>query len=132
MTYRLYDYNRERSRGKLDLKDGCTAIMTPRPGLPNLEPKMDIECEKPELITEFPSFCVIKATGDRIAVKSASHMHLVTATKGSCIISGPTENWNLELGSSFTCLVPATVEGYTIDTCGSGEALIAPLKQMNK
>lgn len=130
VTYRLYDYNRERSRGKLDLQEGCAAIMTPRPDLPNLGPGLDLECEKSELITEFPSFCVVKATGDRITVKSASHMHLITATKGNCKISGPSEDWSIDLGYSFTCLAPAGDKRYAIDTCGSGEVLIAPLKQM--
>ena len=61
-------------------------------------------------------------------MKSAGHMHLVTATKGKLKLSGPNELWNVELGYSFTCLAPATSEGYSIDTCGSGEVLIAPLK----
>lgn len=129
VTYRLYDYNRARSRGKLDLKEGCEAIMAERPATPNLDAGMVFEqADATELLTEFPSFCVIKATGEQIKVKSAKHMHLVTATKGNLSISGPNELWNVKLGYSFTCLVPAANDGYTIDTCGSGEALIAPLK----
>lgn len=127
VTYRLYDYNRERSRGKLDLEDGCKAIMTPRPQLPTLDPGLVIDGGV-EVITEFPSFCVVRATGERITVRSAEHMHLVTATKGECRLSGPTGDWSITLGYSFSCLAPATTIPYVIDTQGGGEVLISPLK----
>ncbi|MHB0934944.1 MAG: cupin domain-containing protein [Armatimonadota bacterium] len=29
ITYRLFDYNRERSRGKLDIAEGCEALLHP-------------------------------------------------------------------------------------------------------
>lgn len=129
VTYRLYDYNRARSRGKLDLEEGCRALMTPRTSLPNLEHGLEIAGAKSvDIITEFPTFCVAKVSGGQIEVSSSQHMHLVTASKGACKISGPNDLWDVELGFAFTCLVPATDQPYTIDTCGSGEALIAPLK----
>lgn len=128
VTYRLYDYNRERSRGKLDLDDGCRAVMTPRPEEPPLDPGLVIEgAESLETITEFPTFCVVRAAGERITVKSAKHLHLVTATMGDCRLAGPTSEWDITVGYSFTGLVPATGEPYTIDTLGSGEVLISPL-----
>lgn len=127
-TYRLYDYNRERSRGKLDLDEGCISIMTPRPNLPTLESGLAIEgADAVEVITEFPTFCVARVLGERVTVRSAEHAHLVTATNGDCRMSGPTGDWDMTLGYSFTCLVPATTKPYTIDTCGGGEALISPI-----
>ena len=129
VTYRLYDYNRERSRGKLDLDTGCTAIMTPRPDKPCLEPGLTIEgATSVEMITEFPTFCTVRAAGERVEVRSAQNMHLVTATRGEIALSGPTPDWNVNLGYTFTCLAPPTDKPYTIDTRGSGEVLISPLK----
>jgi mannose-6-phosphate isomerase len=129
VTYRLYDYNRERSRGKLDLEEGCRAILTPRPDLPTLDPGLTIDgADGVDVITEFPSFCVVRASGELLTVRSAEHMHLVTATKGECKLSGPTDEWSVQLGYSFSCLVPATASPYIIDTRGSGEVLISPLK----
>lgn len=131
VTYRLYDYNRERSRGKLDLEDGCRAILTPRPDLPTLDEGLAIEgADSMEVITEFPSFCVVRARGRRVTVRSAEHIHLVTATRGECMLSGPTSEWAIALGYSFTCLVPATTSPYAIDTRGSGEVLISPLRRV--
>lgn len=128
ITYRLYDYNRERSRGKLDLDDGCRAIMAERENTPPLDPGLVIDgADSVKTITEFPTFCAVQVQGDRTTVKSAEHMHLITATKGDCKISGPNENWNITLPYSFTCLAPRTREPYVIDTCGSGEVLISPL-----
>ncbi len=128
VTYRLYDYNRERSRGKLDLDTGCAAIMAVRPDVPPLETRLVIDADSAETITEFPTFCVVRATGARISVRSAAHMHLVTATRGNCRLSGADSNWSIELKYSFTCLVPGTSKPYTIDTQGSGEVLISPLR----
>ncbi|MCE5200373.1 MAG: type I phosphomannose isomerase catalytic subunit [Armatimonadota bacterium] len=126
ITYRLFDYNRGRA---LHLDDGCKAVMAVRPNLPVLDAGLKIDgAQNVETITEFPTFCVVKATGDKIAVQSSKHMHLVTATMGTCKLSGPTADWNITLKHSFTCLVPATTEPYTIDTCGSGDVLISPLK----
>jgi len=129
VTYRLYDYNRERSRGKLDLVEGCKAIMTPRPDLPVLDAGLEIDgADSVDVITEFPTFCVVKATGKKITIKSSKHMHLVTATRGDCVISGPNADWNVSIGYSFTSLVPPADEPYTIDTGQGGEVLISPLK----
>lgn len=129
VTYRLYDYNRVRSRGKLDLIEGCKAMLTPRPDQPTLDPGLTIDgADSVEVITEFPSFCVVRAKGERVIVRSAEHMHLVTATKGVCTLSGPTPEWNVELGYSFSCLVPPTKQDYVIDTREGGEVLISPLK----
>ena len=126
ITYRLFDYNRGRA---LHLEEGCKAASTVRPNLLVLKPGLDIEgAESIETITEFPTFCVVKATGGRFTVKSAAHMHLVTATMGDIKLSGPTPDWDILLKHSYTCLAPPTFQPYTIDTMGSGEVLITPLK----
>lgn len=126
ITYRLFDYNRGRA---LHLDDGCKAAMAVRPNLPTLKPGLDIEgADSVETITEFPTFCVIKVSGDRFTVKSAEHMHLITATMGDIRLSGPTPDWDIVLKHSYTCLVPGTSQAYSIDTMGSGEALITALK----
>ncbi len=128
VTYRLYDYNRERSRGKLDLDDGCEAVMARSPEQRPLEHGLDIEgARSAEAITQFPTFCVIRAVGDRITVKSSKHRHLVTATMGDCRLSGPTADWDITLRYTFTCLVPATQRPYTIDTLTGGEELVSPV-----
>jgi hypothetical protein len=102
--------------------------MATRPNLPVLDSGLTIEgADRTETITEFPTFCVIKATGDKITIKSAKHMHLVTATMGDIHLTGPTSDWNITLKQSFTCLVPRTEQPYIIDTNGSGEALITTL-----
>jgi len=129
VTYRLYDYNRERSRGKLDLDEGCKAMMTPRPDLPNLDTGLVIEgAESVETIIRFPTFCVVRAAGQRITVCSAEHMHLVTAAGGDCALSGPNKHWDVTVRCSFTSLVPQTAAPYTIDTLGGGEVLVSPLR----
>ncbi len=126
VTYRLFDYNRGRA---LHLDDGCAAITAVRPNFPALDAGLEIagaDCVK--VLTEFPTFCVVKAEGSSITVNSSKHMHLVTATMGDCCISGPNENWNIPLKHSYTCLVPATNEPYKIDAKESGEVLLTPLK----
>ncbi len=129
VTYRLYDYNRERSRGKLDLDTGCAAVMAARPEAAPLQADLLIDADCCETITEFPTFCVARARGERITVKSAGHTHLVTATRGHCRLSGPNQDWDIELKHTFTCVAPATDEPYLIDTQGSGEALVSPLRE---
>ena len=129
VTYRLYDYNRERSRGKLDLDEGCRAITTPRPDLPVLDHGLVLSgASAMEIITEFPTFCVARVTGGEITVLSSEHMSLITATRGDIRISDPGKNWDVELGYSFTCLAPPVETPYVIDTLGSGEVLISPLR----
>lgn len=128
VTYRLFDYNRERSRGKLDLEDGCKAMLTPVPDELNLDPGLAIYgADLLDVITQFPSFCVVKAVGRKIHIQASRHRHLITATMGDCKISGPNSNWDITLKHTFTCLAPPTDEIYTIDTMGSGEVLISPL-----
>lgn len=125
ITYRMFDYNRGRA---LHLDDGCEAALAVRPDLPVLDSGLDIDgASSVETITEFPTFCVVKATGSSFTVKSAKHMHLVTATMGDVKISGPSADWDVTLKHSFSCLIPSTSEPYTIDTLGSGEVLITPL-----
>lgn len=129
VTYRLYDYNRERSRGKLDLDEGCRAILTPRSDLPTLDVGLALAgADSSEVITRFLAFCVVKATGRRITVEAAEHMHLVTATRGDIMLRGPNPEWNVSLKYSFTCLVPATQRPYEIDTGTGGEVLLSPLR----
>ncbi|MHB9037784.1 MAG: class I mannose-6-phosphate isomerase [Armatimonadota bacterium] len=126
VTYRLFDYNRGRA---LHMDDGCKAVTTPRPDYPVLDAGLVIDgADTVETLTEFPTFCMVKATGEKVTVKSSKHMHLVTATMGDCKLSGPNSNWDIVLKHSFTCLVPATSEAYTVETLGSGEVLFTPLK----
>lgn len=127
VTYRLYDYNRERSRGKLDIEDGCAAIRAIRQSEPPLDPRVAIEADTTDTITVFPSFCVIRAAGDRVRVTSADRIHLVTATRGDCHVRGSGEHWDIRLPETMTCLMPPTAAGYEIDSGGSGEILISPL-----
>lgn len=128
VTYRLYDYNRKRSCGKLDISEGCASIMAVRPDLPVLDHGLRIDgAAQVELITQFPTFCVALVTGDAFRVSSAEHMHLVTASDGDLKISGPGRDWDIVLPYSFTCLVPPVSRAYSVDTQGSGEALISPL-----
>ncbi|MCL5104122.1 MAG: class I mannose-6-phosphate isomerase [Armatimonadetes bacterium] len=124
VTYRLFDYNRGRA---LHLDDGCVAVMAQRPDLPALDQGLDVAAERVETLTEFPTFCVVKAVGERVTIRSSKHMHLVTATMGDCALSGPSPDWSVVLRRSYTCLVPATATAYTIDADG-GEVLISPLK----
>ncbi len=126
ITYRMFDYNRGRA---LHLDDGCKAAMAIRADLPVLDNGMEIEgADCVENITEFPTFCVLKATGKSFKVKSAKHMHLITATMGDVKLSGPGADWDITIKHSFTALLPSTVEPYSIDTLGSGEVLITPLR----
>lgn len=126
ITYRLFDYNRGRA---LHTEDGCKAAMTVRPDLPVLDSGLEISgADSVETITEFPTFCVVKATGGKLEIKSARHMHLITATMGDIKIQSPSPDWNITLKHSFTCLIPAVSEPYIIDTHGSGEVLITSLK----
>ena len=129
VTYRLYDYDRARSRGKLDIGPGCEALAMPVQPSPNLESELDIrDAESTETIAAFATFCVVKVAGSKITVESAGHQHLVTASAGDCRITGPTPEWEANLGYTFSCLVPPTGRPYIIDTLGSGEVLISPLK----
>lgn len=125
VTYRLFDYNRGRA---LHLDDGCTAITATRPDLPVLAAGMKIEADDTQTLTQFPTFDVVRVRGDKISVICTKHMHLVTATMGDCVLSGPTADWDLTLKHSFTCLVPGGYHPYSIDTQGSGEVLITPLR----
>lgn len=128
VTYRLYDYNRERSRGRLDLEAGCAAVTAVPAPEPLLEPGLKIEeADSVETITRFPTFCVVKVAGKRLVVRSAERQHLVTATRAPVAISGPNADWNIGLGYSFTCLIPPSDHPYTIDTGEGGEVLISPL-----
>jgi mannose-6-phosphate isomerase len=129
ITYRLYDYDRPRSRGHLDLGPGCEALTTPVQPQAGLDPKLDLRgASRAETIAAFSTFCVVKVEGDRITVASAGHQHLVTASGGNCRIAGPGPEWGIDLGYSFTCLVPPAEKPYTIDTQGSGEVLISPVE----
>jgi len=61
VTYRLFDYNRGRA---LHVEEGCEAAFAVRPDYPVLDAALDIDgAESIETITEFPTFCVVKATG---------------------------------------------------------------------
>jgi len=128
VTYRLYDYDRARSRGHLDIAAGCEALTTSVSSQKPFDPMLDIRQEQTtSVIAEFSTFCVIKSTGDKIRIESAGRQHLLTASGGNCRISGPRSEWDIELRYTFTCLVPPTDKPYTIDTQGSGEILISPL-----
>ncbi|MCE5324374.1 class I mannose-6-phosphate isomerase [bacterium] len=128
VTYRLYDYDRARSRGHLDIDAGCEALTTTVSPQKPLDPKLDVrDVQETNVIAAFSTFCVIKATGDKIEIESAGHQHLLTASGGNCSISGANPQWNIDLRYTFSCLVPPTDKPYTIDTQGSGEVLISPL-----
>jgi mannose-6-phosphate isomerase len=125
VTYRLYDYNRGRA---LHLEEGCKAVMTPRPDWKVLDPGISIEAASIETLTQFPTFCVLKAAGESLTIRSAKHRHLVTATMGDVRISGSSAEWDITLKHSFTSLVPPVAQPYAIETMGSGEVLITSLK----
>lgn len=125
VTYRLFDYNRGRA---IHVKEGCEAVLASREQTPSLYHGLMISAaETEEVISRFPTFCVVKLTGDKIFIAGARHKNLITATAGDCRISGHTFEWTITLKQSYTCLVPVAYEGYTIDTQGSGEVLITPL-----
>jgi len=125
ITYRLFDYNRPRSRGKLDIDEGCHALQTATAPPPALQPSFDLDCPREE-IAAFSTFCVWKVTGERLVVHAASHQHLITASTGPCRLSGPTPDWSVSLDYTATCLAPPTDGPYTIET--GGEVLISPLE----
>lgn len=125
VTYRLFDYNRGRA---LHLDEGCTAVMTPRPDLPALDMGIKIVADESQTLTRFPTFGVIRARGGQINVICAKHMHLLTATMGDCTLKGPTAEWDIVLKHSYSCLIPAGHNPYTVDTQGSSEVLITLLK----
>ncbi|MGB9620406.1 MAG: hypothetical protein ACPL7K_08340, partial [Armatimonadota bacterium] len=98
-----------------------------RPYLPPLEPGFDIDgAETIESLTEFPTFCVLRVVGRNIAIRSAQHLHLVTATGGPCRLKGPNDLWGLSIPQAGTCLVPPTAQTYTIES--SGELLLSALR----
>ena len=126
VTYRIYDYNRGRT---LHLEEGCIAVMANRPDYPVLDEGLEIEgADLVETITKFPTFCVIKAVGSKISIKSAKHNHLITATFGDVKISAEKENWDVTIKKSFSCLLPAVNTPYSMDIAEGGEVLIVPLK----
>ena len=124
VTYRLFDYNRGRA---LHLDDGCRAVTAARPDLPPLEHGLAIEgADEVEALTGFPTFCVLKIRGKRITLRSARHMHLVTAAGGDCGITGAGAEWTVALKHASTCLVPPTSKPYAIES--AGDVLISPLR----
>ncbi|MEI6915858.1 MAG: class I mannose-6-phosphate isomerase [Armatimonadota bacterium] len=128
VTYRLYDYNRERSRGKLDIDVGCEALMTLKETQPPLDPAIDIkDADCVDKIAEYSTFVVFKVTGSKVTIASAGHQTLITAARGDVRITGPSDDWNMVLPYTFTCLAPRSDYAYTIDLQGSGEVLISPL-----
>ena len=122
ITYRLYDYMRARSLGKLDIKAGSEALMAHRPDFIPLEPMMDIDAQT-EIITQFETFCVIRANGTQIKVNSSKRYHLITASSSECVISG--DGFSLTLPYTFTCLMPPTEKAYKVET--KNNVLISPL-----
>ena len=125
VTYRLYDYNRGRA---LHIDDGCKALKANRNVGPLLNPGVEIEGKVDiDLITQFPTFTVTKVSGGCFRVTNCEHKHLITATMSDCKISGPTDDWNLVLKQSYTCVVPAGSIGYNIDPGDGREVLITSL-----
>jgi len=125
VTYRLYDYHRARSQGKLEIDEGCRALQSAITPAPVLQSVFDIDAPHEE-IAAFSTFRVWKVTGHRITLRFASHQHLVTASAGACRLSGPTPEWMVQLSYTQTILVPPTKQPYTIEA-GGGEVLISPL-----
>ena len=126
VTYRLYDYNRGRA---LHIGDGCNALSGTRVVGEMLDPSLDL-CgyDTRELITQFPTFSVLKVTGSKFRVNNSSHMHLLTATMGDLTITGPDPLWNITLKHASSCLVPSTTNGYDVNVVSGNEVLITSLK----
>jgi mannose-6-phosphate isomerase len=125
ITYRLFDYNSSR---KLHIKEGCEAVLNKRVNIPALNPALEIE--KPsfvELLSAFPSFCVLRVKGDNIAVRSIESYHLITATKGDCRLKGPNVDWDVLIPQSYTALLPPMDKPYSIDARSGGEVLVTTL-----
>lgn len=127
ITYRLFDYNRERSRGKLEIDEGCHALLAPEPPQPSLQAAFDFGDAEVERLAAFSTFLAYRVTGKRITVRNATHQHLVVASRGNCRMDGPGADWQFTLPHTRTCLVPPTDLEYSIDTHHSGEVLICPL-----
>jgi mannose-6-phosphate isomerase len=122
ITYRLFDYNSSR---KLHIEEGCEAVLNKRMEIPELIPALKIE--KPsfvELLSAFPSFCVLRVQGDNIAVQSIESYHLITASTGDCRLKGPDVDWDILIPQSFTALLPPMDAPYGIDARSGGEVLI--------
>ena len=61
VTYRLFDYDRPRSRGHLDLDAGCEALTTPVNPLAVLDHQLDLRgVRSSHTIAAFSTFCVVK------------------------------------------------------------------------
>lgn len=125
VTYRLFDYNRGRA---LHLDEGCKAVTATRPDLPPLDLGIKVAEGEVETLTQFPTFGVLRVRGEKISVICAKHMHLLTATKGDCRLSGLAPEWDVVLKQSFTCLIPTGHHPYDVDTQGSSEVLITLLR----
>lgn len=125
VTYRLYDYNRGRA---LHVEDGCKALTANRNIGPLLEPGLKVSgADSVDIITRFPTFTVAKVKGRRFTVDNCEHTHLLTATMSDCNLSGPTDDWDVTVKHSFTCVLPAGTIGYDVDTGTGGEVLITSL-----
>lgn len=125
VTYRLYDYNRGRA---LHIDEGCQAMQASRTMGRNLDPQLRINGAKSHtVITEFPTFSVVKIVGDKFDILDCPHAHLVTPTQSSCSIKGPDDNWDVTVDQASTCLVPASKSGYRIDAGEGSEILITVL-----
>ena len=122
ITYRLYDYNRGRA---LHAQEGKEAAISIREEKPILDVSYDIDCDKIEYITKFPTFWVSELYGNDIAVNSVDHNHILTAISGDIEISGENENWNLTLKNSMSVLIPGAFS-YNIKNQGN-VCLITPI-----
>lgn len=127
ITYRLYDYNRGRA---LHIEDGCKALTASRNIVNVLDPALLVSnCVTQEIITQFPTFSVVRVTGSHFRIDSCPHIHLVTATMGDCTITGADSRWNIIIKHASTCLIPSTTNGYDIHTGAGNEVLITALPQ---
>lgn len=123
VTYRLYDYNRGRA---LHVKEGKNAAISTRKELPILDVSYDIDCEKIEYITKFPTFWVSEIYGNDIKVNSVDHVHILTAVSGDIKISGDNSNWNITLKNSMSALIPSGFS-YNIKNVSGNVCLLTPI-----
>ncbi|MFQ3550008.1 MAG: class I mannose-6-phosphate isomerase, partial [Armatimonadota bacterium] len=130
VTYRLYDYNRGRA---LHLEEGCIAATATRPPMPVLNHGLLVEeADNMITLTEFPTFTVAKAVGNRIGIGKAKNRHIITAINGDVKIEGLGPQWVFNLKHSYSCIIPANSQPYNIDTQGSKEVLITAVMDTPK
>lgn len=124
VTYRLYDYMRKRSLGKLDIDVGCESILAPFIDFTPLVPDIDTN-KNCEIITSFETFATMKMPAGEMTVNRAGQYHLISAIINDCEILSDDERWNITIPYTYTCLIPPTETSYKIKS--NGTVLISPI-----